>query len=123
MTHAIFVYGSLRSGERNHGVLGGALCIGDARTEPRFTLHDLGAFPGLVAGGASHVHGDVYAVDAGTLAALDRLEGHPRYYRRAPIRLEDGREVETYLLTARQVVGCPIVESGDWRAYRRERGR
>jgi gamma-glutamylaminecyclotransferase len=52
---------------------------------------------------------------------LDQLEGHPRFYRRAPIALEDGSTVETYLLPRDRVVGRPVITSGSWRARRRER--
>ena len=60
------------------------------------------------------VVGEVYDVDAVTLAALDRLEGHPRFYRRRPIRLADGDEVLAYLLSPEQVRGRPRIPSGDW---------
>ena len=42
-------------------------------------------------------------------------------YRRAPIALEDGSTVETYLLPRDRVVGRPVITSGSWRARRRER--
>ena len=93
----VFVYGTLLAGEPNHRVLAGARLVANARTEPAFELRDLGPFPGLVSGGAHAVAGEVYEVDEATLAALDRLEGHPRFYRRTRIALEDGVAVETYL--------------------------
>ena len=37
--------------------------------------------------------------------ALDRLEGHPRFYQRTAIRLEDGDEVVAYLLSPEQARG------------------
>jgi hypothetical protein len=52
--------------------------------------------------------------DAVTLAVLDRLEGHPRFYRRRPIRLADGDEVVAYRLSPEQVHGQPRIPSGDW---------
>lgn len=117
----VFVYGTLLAGEPNHRVLGGAKLVADARTEPAFELRDLGPFPGLVRGGQHAVLGEVYEVDAPTLAALDRLEGHPRFYRRARIALEDGAIVETYLLTPEQVEGRPVIASGNWRSRRKEK--
>ncbi|MEZ4323566.1 MAG: gamma-glutamylcyclotransferase family protein, partial [Polyangiales bacterium] len=86
----VFVYGTLLAGEPNHRVLAGARLVANARTQPAFELRDLGPFPGLVSGGAHAVAGEVYEVDEATLAALDRLEGHPRFYRRTRIALEDG---------------------------------
>jgi gamma-glutamylcyclotransferase (GGCT)/AIG2-like uncharacterized protein YtfP len=82
-------------------------------------MHSLGGFPGVMRGGEQSIRGEVYAVDGPTLANLDRLEGHPRFYQRSLIALDDGTRVSTYLLpndphyTAR-----PVVESGDWRAHK-----
>jgi gamma-glutamylcyclotransferase (GGCT)/AIG2-like uncharacterized protein YtfP len=123
MSTRVLVYGSLLSGEPNHRLLARATLVGAARTQAGFTLYDLGAFPGMVAGGDGAVLGEVYEVDAATLASLDRLESHPSWYCRTPITLADGRAVETYLLTHRHVAGCPVVASGDWRAHRREKSR
>jgi gamma-glutamylaminecyclotransferase len=116
----VFVYGSLLSGEPNHRVLARARRVGEARTAPRFALHDLGAYPAMIEGGAHAVAGEVYEVDTKTLARLDVLEGHPRYYRRAAIPLADGSSAETYLLTPAQVEGRPLIASGNWRGRRRE---
>jgi gamma-glutamylaminecyclotransferase len=112
----VFVYGTLLTGEPNHRFLKGAQLIGEAATPPVFRLHDLGAFPGLVQGGEHAVAGEIYAVDEVTLAALDRLEDHPRFYRRTSVVLTDGTQVQTYLLPPALVVGRPIIASGSWRA-------
>ncbi len=120
-TTAIFVYGTLLQGEGNHDLLARAEFLGPMRTAPRFSLHDLGGFPGLVAGGEHAVEGEVYIIGPDTLARLDQLEGHPRFYRRAPLALEDGTTVETYLLPRNRVEGRPVIPSGSWRARRRER--
>lgn len=116
----VFVYGTLLAGEPNHPVLAGARHVANARTQPAFELRDLGPFPGLVSGGAHAVAGEVYEVDEATLAALDRLEGHPRFYRRTRIALDDGTKVETYLLSPEQVEGRPVIPSGNWRSRRKE---
>ena len=120
-TTRVFVYGSLLSGEPNHRVLARARRVGEARTAPRFALHDLGAYPAMIEGGGLAIAGEVYEVDAKTLARLDVLEGHPRYYRRVPITLADGSSAETYLLTPAQVEGRPLIASGNWRGRRREK--
>lgn len=117
----MFVYGTLLAGEPNHALLSRARHAGAARTRPEFELVDLGAFPAMVAGGATAVVGEVYEVDAGTLAALDRLEGHPEFYRREPVDLEGGERALTYLLDAAQAAGAPRIASGDWRAHRAAR--
>jgi gamma-glutamylcyclotransferase (GGCT)/AIG2-like uncharacterized protein YtfP len=116
----VFVYGTLLAGEPNHRLLGYARFVGEARTEPGFELRDFGAFPAIVRGGDGSVVGEVYEVDGTTLASLDRLEGHPRFYRRTGIVLEDGALVEAYLLAPEQVAGRPVITSGNWRLRRKE---
>ncbi len=118
MTHC-FVYGTLLSGEPNHGVLRGSRCLGLARTPPRFKLVDLGAFPGMLAEGAIAVVGELYEVDDVVLAALDRLEGHPDFYVRAPIVLAGWQRAETYFFPSAHAAGRPVILSGDWRAWRK----
>jgi gamma-glutamylaminecyclotransferase len=120
-TTRVFVYGTLLSGEPNHRLLADAALVGAARTEPEFDLVSLGAFPAMVPGGRTAIAGEVYEVDRPTLDALDRLEGHPRFYRRRAVRLDDGGEVLAYLLTPDQVRGRPRIESGDWRRATKER--
>ena len=92
----------------------GRSVLAPARTEAAFELVSLGAFPAMIAGGATAVVGEVYEIDPVTLAALDRLEGHPRFYQRRPIRLADGDEVLAYLLSPEQARGRTRIPSGDW---------
>lgn len=110
----VFVYGTLRAGEPNHYLLDHHDLVVRARTEAAFELVSLGAFPAMIAGGTTAVVGEVYEIDPVTLAALDRLEGHPRFYQRAAIRLEDGDEVLAYLLSPEQARGRTRIPSGDW---------
>lgn len=120
MRTRVFVYGTLQRGGRNHRLLRTAVLVGRVRTAPAFRLYDLGAFPALVSGGDQAVAGEVYEVDERTLAELDRLEGHPSFYERRPIPLEDGRSAEAYLLDDARVVGRPVIISATWCTYRKE---
>ena len=115
----VFVYGTLRTGEPNHDLLDGQVLVRCARTGPAYELVDLGPFPAMLKGGRTSVLGEVYQIDRFALAALDRLEGHPRLYRRQPIRLEDGDEVLAYLFRRERVRGRPRIHSGDWLEARR----
>jgi gamma-glutamylaminecyclotransferase len=114
----IFVYGTLRPGQPNHRLLGRSEWLGTFRTTPRFTLADLGAFPAMIDGGDTSVIGDLFAVDRETLRALDYLEGHPRFYRRQAIPLENGQMAQAYLLPADQATGRPRIAGGDWVEHR-----
>jgi gamma-glutamylcyclotransferase (GGCT)/AIG2-like uncharacterized protein YtfP len=115
----VFVYGTLLAGERNHHHLERARLVAEARTPPAFTLYDFGPFPGMVATGNHTVAGELYEVDEPMLAAMDRLEGHPSFYQRTTIQLEDGSTVEAYLLQPEQVSELPIIAAASWRARNR----
>lgn len=120
MLHIIFVYGTLRRGSSNHRYLEQARFAGEARTRRGFRLYDLGHYPGIIRdGGQGRVRGEVYALDDETLAEVDRLEGHPTFYRRVPLVLDGGLEVETYVLRLEQVDGRPVIRGGDWSRRRR----
>lgn len=110
----LFVYGSLLSGERNHFVLGDSRFLRTGRTLASFELVDLGEYPAMLAGGATAVVGEVYAVAAELIAEVDRFEDAPRTYRRARIELEDGTFAETYLYILDRLVGARRI-AGSWR--------
>lgn len=77
----VFVYGSLKEGFINHRVLGGAKKVCSARMG-NSVLFSLGAFPALKNTDNTNdiVHGEIYEVP--DFHALDRLEGHPDFYKR-----------------------------------------
>lgn len=112
MEHRVFVYGTLRRGEANHYRLAGAERLGEHRTEPCFSLYDLGAYPGLTRGGATAIVGEVYRLDAAALRQLDRLEDYPRLYTRVPIPTPWGA-AWVYCYRGR-VRDRPRIRSGDW---------
>jgi gamma-glutamylcyclotransferase (GGCT)/AIG2-like uncharacterized protein YtfP len=112
----VFVYGTLLAGEANHGLLARARFVGEAKTPAGYALHDLGAYPAMIAGGGDAIAGEIYEVDEATLAALDELEDHPTYYQRQVITLAGGERAATYLLSAADVAGCAVIASGSWRA-------
>ena len=112
----VFVYGSLLRGESNHRVLGGSKMVGIGLL-PDAVMYDLGSYPAVVRGEGCVV-GEVYEVTTDVLRALDRLEGHPHFYRRTECVLDDGEAVETYLFTRRP--GGGVVSGGSWRSHLRE---
>lgn len=112
MDEPVFVYGTLRRGQANHAWLAGARWLGEASLRGA-VLHDLGPFPMAVPGDGL-VWGELYGVDAATLARLDHLEGHPRLYERHWLRLEDGRQAWVYLGRPRQVRFVPALPEGRW---------
>ncbi|WP_295884276.1 gamma-glutamylcyclotransferase [uncultured Thiohalocapsa sp.] len=115
MEHRVFVYGTLLGGEVNHHLLRDARFLGPHRTEPRFTLLVLGAYPGLVAGGDTAVLGEVYGVDAAGLRRLDRLEDYPRLYDRRVIPTAHG-SAWVYLYRGPRRDRAHLAH-GDWRRH------
>lgn len=110
--HSVFVYGTLKSGERNHQILSRrkALYLGRTKTiEPYFVMVQFnsrstpGQFsPGVFRGPLDvlepgRIVGEIFQVDDDTLAELDRLEGVGVNYNRVPIALEGGRAAHMYL--------------------------
>ncbi len=89
--HHLFVYGTLKRGQRNHGLLADQPFVGEAVTEPLYRLVDCGRYPALVEDAASGraVRGEVFLVDDATRARLDLLEGVPHLYQLLPVRLKD----------------------------------
>lgn len=116
-TERVFVYGSLRRGQSNHGQLLGARAEREGALEGA-DLHDLGPFP-MAVPGSGLVQGEVFAVTREQLLALDRFEGVPRLYRRHRRRLLDGRRVWVYLGQAHQVRHSPLLPDGRWDGPRR----
>ncbi len=83
----VFVYGTLRSGFGNHHYVAKSAFCGPAATRhPNYVMTTNG-IPFVCEAApddpdAARIYGEIYEVDDETLAALDRLEGHPRWYRR-----------------------------------------
>jgi gamma-glutamylcyclotransferase (GGCT)/AIG2-like uncharacterized protein YtfP len=109
----VFVYGTLKRGHGNHHWLAGAPFQGEAEL-PDVVLHDLGPFP-MAVPGEGKVLGEVYRIDAGALARLDRLEGYPRLYDRRPLPLADGRSAWVYLGRPHQVRHVHAIADGLWK--------
>lgn len=114
MATRVFVYGTLRRGQYNHPLLAGASYVGDLITEPRFTMIDMGGYPGVLDRGTTAIVGEVYDVDVVTLARLDLLEEVPTLYRRRWLQLTEQATAMMYLLPERFSYGAPIMSSGDW---------
>ena len=88
----LFVYGTLKQGYPLHGILRGQEFLGNYKTEPRFKLVTLGAFPAMIPARTEGVEvlGEVYRVDEDTLAYLDIVERVSQgLYRRLYLPMHD----------------------------------
>lgn len=81
MKDYVFVYGSLKQGYWNNGLLARAKFIGKAvSVSDSFSLYD-GSFPYALSEGVSRLGGEIFEVeDEETIRNLDRLEGVPNHY-------------------------------------------
>ena len=109
----VFVYGTLMRGQINHELLAGAEFIGEGVTSKAFGFYagpdrgvdadELPQIPYAYEQPASgdepvQVQGEVWEVDAATLAELDKLEGHPDWYQRQSVRvLISEKDIETFM--------------------------
>ena len=106
----VFVYGTLKRGCGNHGTMqsAGGEFVGQAVTVENFPLV-VDGLPYLIdfKGCGHQVHGEIYRVpDASGWQILDRLEGHPRFYRRRVIVCEvDGVQKETWTYFIQSEIG------------------
>lgn len=97
----VFVYGSLRFSLGLHRAIdpNTSRFVGEG-TLRGFSMVDLGGIPAIgetvLDGTSGEVIGEVYEVDADTLRDLDRIEGHPHYYRRVQRELTNGEVVDVY---------------------------
>lgn len=123
MTHYVFVYGTLKTGETNHRIMtnpgnGRSTFIGQARTLKKWPLVLVSKYeiPCLLPreGLGHEVCGEVYQVDDRMLEALDRLESHPDYY----VRSQEDVVMLSQANSSTDVEGTtarPSIETGDRR--------
>lgn len=123
----VAVYGTLRKGCGNHGILYGLQ--GTRAIVQGFKMYDLGAFPYVVHTGNhdDSIAVEVYEVpDYNTARRLDSLEGYHHeqgftgFYDRIKACTTVGQEV--YLYVFPQHEGEEEIESGDWVYHTANRG-
>ncbi len=73
----VFVYGTLKKGERAHHKMEGSKFIATAELQPEYKLLDCGRFPALVkaSNGTNYVPGEIYEVTKSVLKSLHEYEG------------------------------------------------
>lgn len=127
VTH-VFVYGTLRRGGANDitRLAPAPVFVGTAHVAG--TLYDLGAYPGVVLGGAGRVHGEVYAIVPALERRLDKIEGlYPaqgdEYFKRVvdvTVQRAEGGAVDlrciVYEYNPRYLRGAAVLIGGDWLA-------
>jgi gamma-glutamylaminecyclotransferase len=118
MRHRVFVYGTLKYGQSNNGILqgAGAEILGHTRV-PDYVLVNMGQFPGAVklSAGGWQIYGEVWECDDETLHVLDRLEGHPEFYKRVEVEAAPFGKVFMYELPPSYLIaGAKFFPQGRW---------
>lgn len=89
----IAVYGTLKRGHYNHKFLNKSQFIGEGRTVDKYKMTSNGHFPYLSKNGDYNTKVEVFEIDNETLKNVDRLEGHPDFYKREVINVLVGEDV------------------------------
>lgn len=89
----LFVYGTLRAGQKNHKMLGDPLFLGIAWADG-FKRVEVQGGPGIEPG-EGRVEGELYAVDLNAMPEVDAFEAPE--FRREKIKLHDGRSAYAYV--------------------------
>ena len=76
----LFLYGTLKRGQRNHHLMAGQEFLRPAQTAPRYRMVNVGPYPALVADPAHgiRIRGELWQVDDAALHRLDIFEGAPQ---------------------------------------------
>jgi gamma-glutamylcyclotransferase (GGCT)/AIG2-like uncharacterized protein YtfP len=121
----VFVYGTLRKGERNHRLLEQADWIAEQCWTHGEMFNTGYGYPAIKQSNTEKVYGELYAINADELKRLDLLEGYiggrnDNLYDRIkqPIHTDTGTvEASVYVASNESLVNTPI-SSGDWRVDR-----
>lgn len=108
----IFVYGTLKRGYHNHYLLDGKK--GKDAYAYGMEMYEGPGFP-FVKEGDGIIMGELYEVDSNTLDKLDRLEGHPYFYRRKLKEVIcEGKKQKAYIYIYDKVKLENKISSGVW---------
>lgn len=118
-----FICGSALRGQPDHGNLGNARFLGEARTAPKYRLHSVknGWHPGIyrVESGGISIPGELYELTDEEYRAL--LAGEPPDMYEEAIELDDGSHVSA-MLYPRELIERDaepdISHLGGWAAYK-----
>lgn len=128
MYYLLFVYGTLRKGEKNHYLIRKAECI-EQNVYIFGAMYDTGeGYPALLLDNNKKVLGELYRIDEEMLRIVDRLEGYrperkENLYERISIQVfAEGREYEALVYVAGASMNglTDCIQNGDWVQYRKQ---
>ena len=117
-----FICGSALRGQPDHGNLGGATFVREAKTKPLYRLHSVDdKHPGIyeVGAGGVAIAGEIYELTE--QQHRDLIASEPPNLYEAPVELDDGSTVNA-MLYPRDLIGergyKDISGYGGWAAYK-----
>jgi gamma-glutamylcyclotransferase (GGCT)/AIG2-like uncharacterized protein YtfP len=109
----VFVYGTLKKGYHNNHLLNGH--EPKQAKAPGINLYKGPGFPFAKRGTGTAI-GEVYEIDEQTLKMLDRLEGHPAFYKREKTKVICGGQYdEAWIYLYPDANKYPKIEGGEWK--------
>lgn len=118
----VAVYGTLRRGDDNdiNRMRPAPTFVGEARLAG--VMYHLGAYPGVVLGGAGQVVAEVYRIGAEVERQLDALEAvypqqrdeYAKRHVRVTTLLGETHACIVYEINPRYIQGAATIPSGDW---------
>jgi len=98
----IMVYGTLKKGHSNNDLLQFAAYLGECKTRnSSFILKESGCPMVYLDPNGFRLKGELYLVSPEDMLHVDMLEGHPRWYRRHRVPLDDGTLAWLYIMPNR----------------------
>ena len=86
----VFVYGTLKRGQRNEHFLHGAEFVGLHTTERIYSMYEFEDYPAVCLHGRHAIGGEIYRVSDRQFKMLDDLEWYPHFYQRIEIPTAHG---------------------------------
>lgn len=120
----VFVYGTLRPPQPNTTPADSryypevARCVKTVTPAwlPAADVFDAGSYPAIIRG-SGVVYGELLGVQPRALEIMDRIEGHPTFYKRERVQVETDHGPEAawvYWAPRGLVIGRPQIINGDW---------
>ena len=87
----VFVYGTLKRGQRNDHFLRDAEFVGEYRTRKIYSMYQFEDYPAVCLNGKHAIQGEVYHINQRQFKMLDDLEWYPHFYQRLEIPTAYGK--------------------------------
>lgn len=111
----LFVYGTLKRGERNHHIMQHAINHGCYHTASNYLLVELGSYPGMIEKSyeGQSIQGELFEIPCSLLDELNKIEEAPNLFYLEPITLANGSKAIAYLYK-QSTKGAKILSKGIW---------